>query len=91
MIYDDQNFIRTEQGCQGRLTAESGAKKIGTAPRKEMKVWADARIFQGTMATPSTAQRTWPRLIVMYLGIRPVRSAPKAMVLVPMLVPTAEK
>lgn len=90
MSYSDSQYLVVSTAGEKR-TAANGPKKIGIDPRKVTNASADAKIFHGTSATPRTQQRTCPLTIVMYLGMIPVKSAPKAIVLVPIFDPIADK
>lgn len=66
-----------------------GARNTAYPPMKSRKVAADPRIFQGTITQPAImAAIIHPRLMLMYLGNRTVRSLAALMELAVMFVPT---
>ncbi len=54
----------------------SGERKTTFEPKKVKNVAAVATSNHGQVATAKTAHRTWPRMILKYLGKRPVKSDP---------------
>jgi hypothetical protein len=55
--------------------------------RKVVNTEADARIFHGQIAKPSSSTRNWPRGMVRYLGKSSVESEPKGIMFAATFVP----